>query len=57
MRKVVAGLAITLDGVMEAPSGNWLRFNDEAAGFISAGLAQADAILLGRRGYLEFAQL
>ena len=58
MRKVVAGLAITLDGVVEAPSQrNWMRYNDEMGEVIGAGIAQADAILLGRRTYLEFAAL
>jgi dihydrofolate reductase len=58
MRKIVAGLAMSLDGVVEAPSQwNWLRFNDDAAEMVGAGVGQADAILLGRRGYLEFAGL
>src|SRR6266545_3841504 len=58
MRKIVAGLAITLDGVVEAPStSSWMLFNDEMAAVIDAGIAQADAILLGRRTYLEFAEL
>src|SRR6266498_3411698 len=57
MRKIVAGLAITLDGVVEAPStSSWMLFNDEMAAVIDAGIAQADAILLGRRTYLEFAE-
>jgi dihydrofolate reductase len=58
MRKIVAGLAISLDGVVEAPSqGNWMLYNDEMGEVIGAGIAQADAILLGRRTYLEFAAL
>lgn len=58
MRKVVAGLAISLDGVVEAPSQrNWMLYNDEMGELIGAGIAQADAILLGRRTYLEFAEL
>jgi dihydrofolate reductase len=58
MRKVVAGLAISLDGVVEAPSGRgWMLYNDEMGEMIGAGIAQADAILLGRRTYLEFAGL
>jgi dihydrofolate reductase len=57
MRKVVAGLAMTLDGVVEAPSGNWMRFDDEMSEVIAAGIAQSDAVLLGRRTYLEFAEL
>ena len=43
MRKLTAGLAITLDGVVDAPSGNWMRFDDEMNEIISAGIAQADA--------------
>lgn len=57
MRKIVAGLAITLDGVTDSPSGNWLRFDAEMADVIGAGIAEADAVLLGRRTYLEFAAL
>ncbi len=56
MRKVVAGLAITLDGVVEGPAEGWLMFNDEMAGLIAAGTAKSDAVLLGRRTYLDFAQ-
>jgi dihydrofolate reductase len=57
MRKIVAGLAITLDGVVDSPSGNWMMFNDEMREIIDAGVAEADAILLGRRTYLEFAEM
>ena len=58
MRKIVTGLAISLDGVVESPA-NWgFRFlNEEMNELIAAGIAQADAILLGRRTYLEFAEL
>ena len=58
MRKVVAGLMISLDGVVESPE-KWARpyFNGEMQEVIDAGVAQADAILLGRRTYLEFAEL
>jgi dihydrofolate reductase len=56
MRKIVAGLAITLDGVVESPS-NWMLLDDEANEVIRAGIARADAVLLGRRTYLEFAGL
>jgi dihydrofolate reductase len=56
--KLVAGLMISLDGVVESPE-NWARpyFNGEMQELIDAGVAQADAILLGRRTYLEFAEL
>jgi dihydrofolate reductase len=57
MREIVAGLAITLDGVVDSPSGNWMRFGEEMWDIIRAGIAESDAILLGRRTYLEFAEL
>jgi dihydrofolate reductase len=57
MRKIVAGLAITLDGVVESPSSHWLLFNDEMNEVIGAGVAHSDAILLGRNTYLQFAEL
>src|SRR6202521_6427506 len=59
MRKIVAGLLMSLDGVVESP-GEWgfsRYFNDELKEGISTGIAQADAVLLGRRTYLEFAEL
>jgi dihydrofolate reductase len=58
MRKIVAGLFISLDGVVESPA-SWAYpyFNEEMADVIGTGLAQADAVLLGRRTYLEFAEL
>lgn len=58
MRKIVAGLFISLDGVVESPS-QWgfQYFNDEMTEGILAGVAQADAVLLGRCTYLEFAKL
>jgi dihydrofolate reductase len=56
MRKLVAALFMTLDAVVEKPS-SWLQFSDEMGEMIGAGITQADAILLGRRTYLEFAEL
>ena len=59
MRKIVAGLLMSLDGVVESP-GVWgfsRYFNEEMKEGISVGIAQADAVLLGRRTYLEFAEL
>jgi dihydrofolate reductase len=58
IRKVVAGLFMSLDGVVEAP-GEWAFAygDDEMWAGIAAGIAQADAVLLGRRTYLEFAAL
>jgi dihydrofolate reductase len=57
VRKIVAGLAVTLDGVVDSPSGNWMMFDDEMREIIEVGIAEADAILLGRRTYLEFAEM
>jgi dihydrofolate reductase len=59
MRTVTAGLLISLDGVVESPDiWGWSQFmNDEMSEAIVAGIAQADAILLGRRTYQEFAEL
>jgi dihydrofolate reductase len=58
MRKIVAGLFISLDGVVESP-GKWgfQYADDEMWADIAAGIAQADAVLLGRRTYEEFARL
>jgi dihydrofolate reductase len=59
MRKIVAGLLMSLDGVVESP-GVWgfsRYFNDEMKEGIRTGIAQADTVLLGRRTYLEFAEL
>jgi dihydrofolate reductase len=59
MRKIIAGLLMSLDGVVESPNEwGWSQYmNDEMTEGIVAGVAQADAVLLGRRTYLEFAKL
>jgi dihydrofolate reductase len=56
VRRIVAGLGMSLDGVSDTPS-NWLDINDEAAAIMAHGIGQADAILLGRTTYLAFAEL
>jgi dihydrofolate reductase len=56
MRKIVAGLAMSLDGVVGSPS-TWMLFDDEMNAVISEGLERCDAILLGRVTYLRFASL
>jgi dihydrofolate reductase len=58
MRKIVAGLVMSLDGVVESPD-EWgfQYFTDEMYEVIGAGVAQADAVLLGRRTYQGFAEL
>ena len=54
MGKVIAGLFMSLDGVVEASDGWQLPyFNDEMLEAIDASTERADAILLGRRGYLD----
>ena len=59
MRKIVAGLLMSLDGVVESPDRwGWARYmNKEMTEAITAGIAQADAVLLGRRTYEQFAGL
>jgi dihydrofolate reductase len=56
MRKIVAGLFVSLDGVTEAPE-NWQLpyVNDELLEAVGSGMAESDTILLGRRTYEEFA--
>lgn len=52
------GLFVSLDGVVESPDGWQLPyFNDEMIEGINIGIARADAVLLGRRTYLEDAEL
>ncbi|MBI1280801.1 MAG: dihydrofolate reductase [Anaerolineaceae bacterium] len=66
MRKLTAGIFITLDGVYEAPGegdttlpdkrGWSMPFTDEeVGGFIMSGMAASDAMLLGRKTYQDFA--
>jgi dihydrofolate reductase len=56
MRKIVAGLFISLDGVYEAPDRwHFPYFNDEMGKAVDEQLAAADAMLLGRVTYAEFA--
>jgi dihydrofolate reductase len=56
MRKTVAGVLMTLDGVVESPESWHLRyFDDEMGELIDAAAAESDSILLGRRTYEEFA--
>lgn len=56
MRKIVAALYMSLDGVVDTESG-WPDpyINDEVIAEIGATVAAADAALLGRRTYLDFA--
>ncbi len=45
MRKIITGLFISLDGVVESPS-DWLLSSDEMWEVIGAGIAQSDAIVV-----------
>jgi dihydrofolate reductase len=56
MRKVVASELVSLDGVVQSPE-EWQQpyFNDEVGKEIGAAMAQADAMLLGRVTYEEWA--
>jgi len=58
MRKIVAGLFISLDGVVETPE-NWgfSYINEEVGTWISKGISEADAVLLGPSTYHKFAKM
>ncbi len=56
MRKITAGLFISLDGVVENPQDwHFPYFNDEMGAAVTATLGAADTVLLGRRTYDGFA--
>ena len=56
MRKIAAGLFISLDGVVESPE-KWTGpyFNDQVGQAVGALMASNDAMLLGRTTYEGFA--
>jgi dihydrofolate reductase len=56
MKKITAGLFISLDGVVEAPDQwHFPYFNDEMGQAVNATLGAADTILFGRTTYDSFA--
>ena len=56
MRKITAGLFISLDGVVENPQDwHFPYFNDEMGEAVDAQLGNADTLLLGRKTYDSFA--
>jgi Dihydrofolate reductase len=56
MRKIVAGVFVSLDGVIEAPhEWHFPYFNDEMGAAVDTQMAASDAMLLGRVTYEEFA--
>jgi dihydrofolate reductase len=56
MRKLIAGLFVTLDGVTEAPE-QWQGpyMNEEVGRALGQCLGEADTLLLGRRTYEKWA--
>jgi dihydrofolate reductase len=56
MRKIVAGLFISLDGIVEAPDQwHFPYFNDEMGAAVGESLGSADTVLFGRKTYDSFA--
>jgi dihydrofolate reductase len=57
MRNIVAGLFMSLDGVVEAPH-RWTGpyWSDEISQGMETGLKDADAILIGKATYVEFTE-
>jgi dihydrofolate reductase len=56
MRKITAGLFISLDGVVEAPDQwHFPYFNEEMGAAVNATLGAADTVLFGRTTYDSFA--
>lgn len=56
MRKIIASLFISLDGVVEAPDQwHFPYFNDEMGAAVDATFSAADTLLLGRETYDSFA--
>jgi dihydrofolate reductase len=56
MKKIIAGMFIALDGVVEAPDQwHFPYFNDEMGAAVGATLGEADTMLFGRKTYDSFA--
>jgi dihydrofolate reductase len=56
MRKLTAGLFMSIDGVVEAPNlWQFDRFDDELGARMGAMLSAVDTAILGRTGYEEWA--
>ena len=56
MRKITAGLFISLDGVVEAPDQwHFPYFNEEMGAAVDATFSSADTMLFGRKTYDSFA--
>ena len=56
MRKIIASLFVSLDGVAEAPeTWHFPYFDDDMGNAVGAATADSDAMLLGRKQYEQFA--
>ncbi|MFE7509948.1 dihydrofolate reductase family protein [Streptomyces sp. NPDC057540] len=55
MRKVVSGLFVSLDGVAQSPNEWQFAFDEEMGAALAETLETADAILLGRVTFTEWA--
>ena len=56
MRKITAGLFMSLDGVVESPDKwHFPYFNDEMGEAVGGQMSESDTMLLGRQTYQEFA--
>jgi dihydrofolate reductase len=56
MRKIIASLFVSLDGVAESPeTWHFPYFDDEMGNAIGAAMGNSDAMLLGRVQYQQFA--
>ena len=56
MRKITAGLFVSLDGVVEAPDQwHFPYFNEEMGAAVDRSLGQVDTMLFGRKTYDSFA--
>jgi len=56
VKKIIAGLFISLDGVVEAPDQwHFPYFNEEMGAAVDASLGQSDTMLFGRKTYDSFA--
>jgi len=55
MRRVVSALSIAVDGVVEAPNEWQHAFDDEMGALLTGTLETADAVLLGRTTFTEWA--
>jgi dihydrofolate reductase len=57
MRRLIASLFLSLDGVVESPEKWHIPYaNDEMGAAIGQAMSEADAFLLGRVGYQEWAE-